>query len=411
MASASEVTSSTLSSEQSLIRRCLRRRCTSELLRLIPQSDAPARGVWNDETIRTLTAIFELQRVELHSELEEEHIHNTIIAKWLEALTTREYFHDPCSDSLVLDMEAHCRLLASVLRTFKYHGKSLRHELHQEIYRGLNVLANVFQKNQSRRDEQLRVEDRTVAFLIKHCQYLLVSIDSDRSPARELARRAIVGFDGALAGLGQQYHELRPRILEMIQRQRQRPKWHKEYVELEDACWSVFASDIRMRSVDPTSNNDDRFVEEAEFVVSLLRSSLEVYLSQNPEQRRTPNILRQFVGQATDILQDAGPFEEHPDYFLFGILDLLYQLSFRIRKHGRKQCFVDYMKIIRLTLEHRRHCKTGLHLKATDLWFRLIILGNKDREVYGDEEDRLTISKWLNQNPRAGVELFEFSEQ
>src|ERR1700733_428707 len=94
--------STTARSSNSTILRWRRERCTSALKRLVRQPDSPARGVWSEESIRTITAVFEIQCLELHSELEEHHIHGSLIAKVIEDLATRSYFPDPRSDTLVL---------------------------------------------------------------------------------------------------------------------------------------------------------------------------------------------------------------------------------------------------------------------------------------------------------------------
>src|SRR5271170_2402550 len=116
-----------LSSKSVFVRRHLRDRISSALRSLIPQPDSQTRGVWNEESIRVIMAIFEIQRVELHSELEEQRIHNSLIVDVMKEVATRSFFPDPRSDTLVLEMEAHLRLLAAALRIYSYHGKSLDH--------------------------------------------------------------------------------------------------------------------------------------------------------------------------------------------------------------------------------------------------------------------------------------------
>jgi hypothetical protein len=398
-----------LSSASVKVRRRLRVRCSEILRRAIPESDSGrAQGIWSEETIRTLTAVFELQRVELHSELEDEHIHNRLVAEVIESLTARAYFHDPRSETLLFELEAHLRLLAAALRIYKYHGKSLDHNSHQAVYDGITKLSTVFENHKSRRPDSQRVDDRNVAFLLKHCQFLLVSIDSRQSLSRELARRAIMAMDGALAGFGNQYHELRPRLAEIIKRKRIRPSWHGEFMSLEDACWSVFASDIHMRS----HERDiiiERFIEEACLTTFSLKESLKNYLKSNVKQSKISNLLRQSFGRTTDLLQEAGPYEEHSQYFLLGLLDLLYQLSFRIRKRAREYCFVDFLKMVRMILEQSPSVSSQVHLKATDLSNRVSLLSEKDNSIYGEEEDRNAIAKWVKQH-EMGAELFEYSE-
>lgn len=78
-------------------------------------------------------------------------------------------------------------------------------------------------------------------------QYLVLSIDNSESFGRSVSGRAVLARDMP-AGVG--YHpQLQLWSLEAIQRQRTRPKWHDEYLHLEDACWALFVSDIGMRLV------------------------------------------------------------------------------------------------------------------------------------------------------------------
>jgi hypothetical protein len=400
--------STTAKSSNSVILGWRRERCIAALKRLVPQPDSAACGVWSEECIRTITAVFEIQRVELHSELEEQRIHGSLIAQVISELATRSYFPDHCSETLVVEMEAHLRLLAAALRIYKYNGRSLEHKIHQDVYDGISKMSSIFEKNKKNRDKKQLIEDRNVAFLIKHCQFVLVSIDSSESLARQIARKAIVGVNGTLAGFGSQYHEIMPAVASIIKRQRSRPKWHEEYTQLEDACWSVFASDIRMRRPD-YDTDIEAFIEEARLATFLLRESLEAHLGRPQKERKVKKLFRQAMGRATELLQDAGPPEEHYEYLIFAILDLLYQLSFRIRKRSRHLCFIDFVKMIRMVLERSPPSIARLYLKATDLWNRILLLGDKDNFVYGEDSDCHAIRKLIKQQREIEVEQYEFS--
>src|SRR5271169_451036 len=143
--------------------------CAAELSRLNPQSDSAAHGVWNAESIRTLTAIFELQRVELTSESRRRRLNIGLVATIIHNLATRTYFVDPRSRELLLDMEAHLRLLAAALRLYKYRAESLQHEIHQAIYDGINRLSTNFNNHRAKRDGN-KVDENNILFLLQHCQ-------------------------------------------------------------------------------------------------------------------------------------------------------------------------------------------------------------------------------------------------
>jgi len=363
---------------------------------LIPQPDSPARGVWNEESIRTLTAIFELQRVELHSELEEQRIDNNLVANVIDRLATTAYFPDPSAQNLPIDMEAHLRLLAVAIRVYKYNGRSLEQKLHENIYNGLTALWQIFESARSRRDDTYAIEDWNIAFLLKHCQSLLVSIDGSDSFGRKISRRAIVAFDTSMAGVSHNFRDLRPGLVEILKRQRSRPSWHDEYVRLEDACSGVFAGDIRIHGPPDIAV----LVEEAVAAAYMLEESMDFHY-QNRQQSGISDRFRHVIGWGTHVVSNSGPYEEHSDYLRFGILDLLSQLSVRIRTRSRRDCYTEVLRIVRLVLERSPKSSKLLHLKATDLWNRISDLGHKDGATYGDEDDRYAIHEWIIQTPRS----------
>jgi hypothetical protein len=229
------------------------------------------------------------------------------------------------------------------------------------------------------------VDDWNVAFLLKHCQYLVCSIENSDSLPRKAAKRAIVAFDAGLAGVGQQYQELRPALAEIIKRQRSRPNWHDEYIGLEDALQAVVRADFRSRNGDTSAD----ILEEANSATSLLRSSIEALLMYGTKPSRLQTFFRHAVGLLTSQLQESGAYEEHSNYLDYGALDLIYQLSFRLRKSPRRSCFKQFLKVVRMVLE--RSTSLSLHLKAQDIWIRVCELERRDKEIYGDPEDRVAI--------------------
>jgi hypothetical protein len=386
-----------VSMRSNLARQRLRERCTQAIMKLLPQPDSRARGVWNEDSIRTITAVFELQRVELHSELDERKLDNNLIAKVIEVLTLRAYFPDSRSPTLLYEMEAHLRLLATAIRMYKYNGRCLDHQLHNDVYTGITNLWKIFDRHRTTRDDALRVEDWNAAFLIKHCQYLLVSIDDSESFAKKVARRAVLGLEGAATGLGHHYTDTKHKALEIAKRNRLRPRWHDEFIQLEDACWTVIAGDIRIHESGDFENDIAAIVDEEMMVTHLLRDGIETHLDDHQTQpSKFSSLVRHTLGRSTHYLQQAGPYEEHDEYFCYGILDLIYQLSFRIRKRSRRRCFSEFLKVALRILEERKSSPC-LCLKATDIWNRIAEIGDKDRLVYGDVEDRDAINRWINQ--------------
>jgi hypothetical protein len=207
----------------------------------------------------------------LHSELEEQKLDNNLIAKVIEVLTLRAYFPDSRSSTVLYEMEAHLRLLSTAIRMYKYNGRCLDHQLHNDVYAGITNLRNIFDRHRTIRDDTLRIEDWNTTFSLKHCQYLLVSIDDSESFAKKVARRTVLGIEGAvsLTGLGQHYIDTRDTAVEIIKRNRLRPHWHDEFVQLEDACWTVIAGDIRIHESGDFENDINALVEEEVMVTYL----------------------------------------------------------------------------------------------------------------------------------------------
>jgi hypothetical protein len=370
-----------MSSQSLFVRKLLRERCATAIRVHLPQKGTRFRGTLSDESIRILMAVFELQRVELQSEMEDEHIDNNTIRDVIYELSTGSYLSDHQSPTLLLDMDSHLRLLASALRLYKYHGRSLDQQVYQDIYRGLTGLSEIFENNRQWRDERLKIEESNVGFLLKHCFCLLQSIESSDCLSRVVARRAILALDGAVL----QHQALGSTSLEAYKRQVSRPKWHDEYVHLEDNCWSIFGGDVRTHS----SRDTDIQILQAEALAAtgILRESIETHVSlQRPEPRKYK------LSRNSKSTQDM--HDEFTDLH-YGLLDLLYLLSFRMRKRSRHKCFLENVKLIRFILER---CSPALRPKATDLWNRILELGDQDGLAYGEEDDRQAIHRWINEH-------------
>lgn len=399
---------SAVSAQSKLVLQRLRHLCIQALEKSLPQPDSSARGVWNEEIIRTLTAVFELQRVELHSEVDLQRLDITLIARVIEVLASTSYFPDFRSPILPHLMEPHLRLLAAALRLYKYNGRSLVHELHTAVYKNITRLSEGFRRYRSNRDPSVRVDDWNVDFLLKHCQYLLLSIESSESLTHKIAKRAVISFDTAMAGVAHNYQNIRPALMEIIKRKRSRARWHDEYTHLEDACWMVLAGDVRART-DDSHAGVAALLEEASIATDLLRDSIEFHVTKQQRQSGpVKRLVRRTINRAAEVLQEAGPAEEHEEYLRYGILDLVYQLSFRIRKRSRQECFGQFLKIVRIVLEGSPASMDLLQVKATDVWNRIWELGEKDHEVYGSDEDRAAIRNWTEDH-NAKIENYEYS--
>jgi len=387
---------STLTTRSEVVRERLRNLCNAALSSLFPGDGEWTRGTWSEDDIRLLTAVFELERVSIHSELEKSCLHSSVIAKVLEKIGTGNLFPSPRSQTLLTEMDQHLRLLASALRLYKFHNTSLDHHLHDELYTGINQLTKTFQNARSRRGKSQKVEDGNVAFLLTHCQSLLVSIDSSDSLAKRVSRKFILAVDGALAGFGEQYQDVRKIGLQLAKRKRCQPAWHPEFLQMDDVCYAIFARDIHLRGMS-ASEMGSLLDDEAE-ASELLYNSLEEHSQCLALGGRVRGALKKVTGMITQTVQNSGPYEESADYFQYGILDLMYQLSFRIRRQSRKPCFEAFVSAVRLSLDKAHSSAWSLHRKAVDLWNHVNEVGEYDYVLYGKPEDREFVDRWIRQS-------------
>ena len=213
------------------------------------------------------------------------------------------------------------------------------------------------------------------------------------------AQRALLALDGGLAGFSGNYGDVRPKVAAILKRQRFRAKWHEDYMGLEDACWTVAAADIRFRQKEEEDSDISQVLAETEAAASLLYDSLDFHLYKSQPSKGL-SVLRRGIGQITDLLHDAGPYEEHSQYMQYGILDLAYQFSFRIRHRSRPFCFQQFVKLVRMVLERSSPNLTPLHLKALDLFNRVC------HQDSTDSTDRRFVLEWKSQH---GIDDFETS--
>jgi hypothetical protein len=412
--------SNATSAQSLLVLQRLRQLCTESLRQSIPERDSTIRALWNDDIIQTLTAVLELQRVELElrrSEVDLQRLDIRLVARIIETVATQTSFPNERLPDLPIEMEPHLRLLAAALRLYKYNGTCLDDDVHTAVYNGITKFSDMFKSYRNKRHEKVRVDDSNVNFLLIHCQYLLLSIDSSESLSQKIAKRAVDGFDIAMMGLARSFHNIRPTVMEIIKRKRTRGKWHDTFLELEDACWMVVCGDIQ--SLSPAGSRDsgiDAVLEEASIATDLLMDNMTFHSSRPRKSGLVTRLVKRAAIRTSEAVQESGPAEEHEEYLRYGILDLVYQLSFRIRQRSREECFKTFLKIVRMVLERSpssvnlSSTDADLYLKATDLWNRICEVGSVDGVDYGEDEDRVGISIWTGKHIDYAETWFEYSK-
>jgi hypothetical protein len=393
----------TTESEQArVVRQILASHCIAALRNI--QNDHPDKGLWDPDSIRTMTAILELQRGEPQRGLFHfETIDNYWILRVIDVLTTRSYFNiDNSGERLLLDLQSHLRLLAASFHLYKTSGGGMNQALYDQVYDGIsNEFWKVFTWERDRRSENVRVEDYDVEFLIKHCQYLLLSIDESDSLGTKLGKKAVIGFDLAMAILAKEVQDVRPGASRLLKHKRSRPKWHREFAEIEDAVYMYFATDVYRRCSGTNVDVED-LIQDAKDTISLIGNTLDwnldpIAIGKNYKLRNC--FVRHAVGKTSSAIGDAGPYEESGVWFQYGLLDLLSQLTVRLRGQARERCFPEIVCIVRMALERSPQSAIRLHRKATDLWNRIEYF---EKNKHGDPDDREFIRNWIKQNNKLG---------
>lgn len=384
----------------------LREKVHRALSTLFPEHNRDALGDWNPREILELTAICELARVYRLAETQKPLLTRNTILMILDKLTTGASFRDIAKNSLI-EMEQHLRLLAAALRLYKYEGATLLHSLRDSLYKGINDLKDNFDDDRKNCPPELLIESENVAFLLQHCLYLLISIEDSESLTATAAKRVFALSDAALSVYGSQYVDARKHIREATKAQRTRPKWHDEFMKLEDTCFTIFARGIALES-ETSQEITEIYSEEREAVIDL-RNHLEDLLNVEPGRLYAlSDGWRRIRGRTTNIAMAMGTYEEHAEYFQYGLLDLFYQLLFRIR--GRGLCFPEIVGVIKAVLERTHKKADRLHRKAIDIYRRINRLGADDEKDYGELEDCEYIDNWTSHHSH-NIESVQFAEE
>lgn len=371
-----------------------RHECAEVLQRLCVEGCKDSLPDWNAADILQLNTIFQVARVA-----------RVAGSKWLEAptvlrvlerLTTASFFRAHRGPEGLVDLEHHLRLLSAVLCLYKYENVSLDHELRLKLLKGIQQLADSFEANRKNCSTDKQIENWNVAFLIHHCQSLISSIKDVDSLTTALAKRATGVMDGALSGYGGQWVDAKKHLREITRFQRPVPKWHSEFVDLEDLCFSLFAGGYRMWEPTGGSSSEGASSEDEREITDRLCDALENTLVEGNVENFYSVLrgLRTGFGKATQFLFDSGVYEENSEYFHYGIIDLMLQMTYYIND-DRSYCFQQFIRVVRTTLERSHPKANSLHRKAIDLYRRIILEGNNRKVEYGREEDRIAIRRWV----------------
>ena len=337
-----------------------------------------------------LIATIEIDRVGIRSQQWTACLPAADITKILKKIGD-EYLHS-FRDLGTVQLERLHRLLSSALRLYQLHQKSLEAHTYKILF---EALQKGIQESQNQKEVEYLIERGNIMFLLRYCQNLLASIDNGLSITSRVASGFAQDSIRESSSIQQSYEEIK----EYSERVREIPDWHLLYMEANDACSVLFVRYAVMQGLGATPS--DHGNSNDEYILSLL---LYDHIKKDRSRPTTKTFsLRRLGTSAVKYAKN----NETVDLFRYGILDLMYQLSFRVPEDMMHKCFECFVKTVRTVLENSHSSDTILQSKAVDLWNQVNSLA-KGNKIYGrlDDHDRIRRSLRLGNIDKAGNNKF-----
>lgn len=281
-------------------------------------------------------------------------------------------------------------LLAEALRSFSKQVYALEHDVRNRWYEGVTNLYKITKRTRRDCPAEFHIEHADNLFFLKHIQYLVLSIKDGYSGGEKLSEFGGHVIRGALYGYSHQFVEAADSAKDALSRKRKREEWHSDYIGLEQRCFTAVAQSVE--------NGNERARNELGATIAL-RNALEKEIVKDGNNicglTRELKALRGRIGQS---LQSSGQYEEHDDYFKYGLIDLMYFLSFRVR--NRKACFDEMIGAVHEILE-RFEVSDNLLRKIIDLYRQLNYIGKSDGITYGKQNEHDAIKQWITEHQTA----------
>jgi hypothetical protein len=378
-----------------------RQECNDVIKRLFPEDGADSLGDWNKGDVLKLTTIFQVARAAREAGVKEPWLSNHTILRVINKLSTGSLFNGYGSDGLV-DLEHHLRLLSVVLRLYQYDRCLLDHNLQLKLFNGIQTLSDAFEVGRRKCPVEKEIENRNVAVLIFHCQNLLLNIKDSELLALGIANKVWHGVNAAANIYGKNLGKAQQNLKELARFQRPIPKWHPEFVKLEDLCFTFIARKYKVRESQSVADQEVEFGERR--IAITLCDGLERMLVARDTGKfhSTLGTLQKGFGKATQVLFDSGVYEENGEYCQYAIIDLMHQITYYLETE-RSDCLNEFVRVIRSTLERSHPKANSVHRKAIELYRRIDAMGEADRMRYGEAKDCKAIEAWLRHH-RAEVE-------
>lgn len=380
------VTRAALKMAQQAESETLRSQCRETISRLFPDS-GDIRDC-NPSDVMELTAIF--QRNRFYSLEQLRRLQPATVLYALNKLITHVPFQSYHNDTGLIDLRRYLSLLAEALRSFRNERIALQHNVRDTWYNGINRLSDISERASQKCPRNLQVELWDVKFLLVHCQYLLLSIRNSYSSGELIVETGGQLAKARLSADDNQYVDAVGSSKDIINRKQSRAKWHDDYITLEEMHFKSLARGLD-KLVEERTSSTDWDAEELKLTITL-RDKLEKELKDSSHRS---NATRPFKNVFRKKTQSSGPSEENSHYFAYGLLDLMYQLSFWAS--NRRPCFGELVGAVKRVLEWSPQSAHPLHDKAIDIYRRIDYLGEGGRP-YGTVQERQSIEDWIKQH-------------
>lgn len=381
----------------------LRSQCSRILNQLFP--DSGRVGDCSPTDIAMLLAIFHLNRNASLSQAPRLLPYTTCFA--INKVITHPPYHHYNNQSDFVDMRRYLSLLAESLRSFREDVDALRHDIRDQWYRSITDLYEISDRARRTCPRRYQIELWDVMFFLKHCQYLVISMKDSYSTGEMLFEFGGRVVEGAAHGYGGQYVDAMDALRALMSRKRNRGDWHQSYLELEHMCFSISARVVESHNETAPPVNWDELEHNTTMA---LKDMLDYELLGDSGSLSgiIKRGLRTFGGIFGEKVMSSGQYEDNDHYFKYGLLDLMYYLSFRVK--NRKSCFEEIVAAIQIVLQRSNPSADLIHRKAIDLYHKINEIGRVDNIEYGNIEERQFIERWMTEHPEQ-IEIFEDSKR
>ena len=286
-----------------------------------------------------------------------------------------------------LYLEHLLRALADGLLSLLEAKCTVTHCVGENWYKAISELFEIYILIRNRKKQsQCEIERWNVAFQLIHCQSLFLSLPDGQSPLQRLGERTLGAAEAAAHIYSGQYVNGKDTILKLIRFRRSRPEWHSEYLIFNNLGFNILCFAMSTKSTIDTPN------EVIFETVRKIRDRLGTELGKEKESPKTSK-LRKMGCEFTRKVNAMGPYEEHDDYFSFGLVELLWQLCFIIPDCDKT--FGEVLGAVYTILD--RSSLECLRQKAIQIYFTTKFLGEERKRngSYGGAEAHEKVKSWL----------------